>query len=268
MPLKTRLLFLATLAAASPLGAQRGTKPLDSSTGRIMFAVWESFADAAGRTRVALHVSTEKGVRCYAPLGARVSARRDTIVVDRWHLADNHGICLDDSSDNPAGTVSFPLEEGRRVLAIAHLGTVDRYRLVVTSSAIRVAPIGVPRVSVLTDATPLWRFPRNALALRCDTGEHTSWACAEVEHLISDDPGLVAIDFPAGGRNPFNRFRPEDGGDRRDAVRYYRVATPASFDRLVRGVQRLHDAYAGRQVDFGVSIQTWTGRKWHNESAR
>ena len=258
-----RLLTLAALAAAAPLAAQRTIAPLDSTAGRIMFSVDESFADAAGRTRIRLNVQTEKAARCYAALGARVTARGDTTVIDRWYLSA--GDMCSESGDPASGTIQLPLEEGRKVLAIAHLGAVDRYRLTITGDAIRVAPIGLPRVSVLRDTTFLWRFPRNSLALRCTTGEHTAWTCAEVFHLLADDQDLVSIDIPGTGRNPFHWYQAEYGGDRGEPARYFRLTSLASYDRLVRDVQRLHDSYAGRRVDFYVSIQRWTGKSWHTE---
>jgi hypothetical protein len=242
-----------------PLAAQQNTTPLDSSAGRIMFSVAESFADAAGRTHLVLRVGTERKIRCYAPLGGRVTTRGDTIIVDRWHLAIT-GICLDDADEAPSGAITLPLEEGRRVLAIAHVGAVDRYRLTVTSDAIRVAPIGTPRVSVLGDTTLLWRFPRNSLALTCGTGASTAWTCAEVEHLLADEPGLVPIEIPAGGRNPYSTWRGDYGVA--EPVRYFRVATTAGYDRFLRDVRRLHDAYAGRRAGFDVSILRWTGARW------
>src|SRR4051812_2083889 len=107
VPTLARHILFAALVLAPPLAAQR-TTPLGAETGRIMFSVGESFADAAGRTRIQLHARTEKPARCYAPLGARVSTRADTTIVDRWHLGDRHGICLDDASENPAGIISFP----------------------------------------------------------------------------------------------------------------------------------------------------------------
>jgi hypothetical protein len=262
-----RVLFLATLSVAPALAAQRTTAPLDATAGRIVFSVDESFADPTGHTRIVLHARTEKGARCYATLGARVATRGDTITIDRWHLSAGD-ICLDDNSEPPSGIIPVPLEEGRHLLAIAHLGAVDRYRLTITSDAIRVAPIGTQRVSVLRDSTLLWRFPRNSLALRCDTGEHTAWMCAEVFHLLADEPGLVPIGIPPTGRNPYDqRWFGEYDGNGDEPLRYFRVTTPASYARLVGDIQRLHDTYAGRRVGFSVSIRRWTGESWRVERA-
>ena len=257
-----RFLLIASVAVAPALAAQRPTAPLDSALARIVFSVGESFADSVGRTRIVLRVHTEKPVHCYTPLRARVTVRRDAVVIDRWYLEDN-GVCVYDTVGAPYGSFSFRLHEGHRVLAIAHLGAVDRYRLVVTGSAIRVAPIGTPRVSVLGDSTPLWRVPRNSFAFRCGTGERTAWTCAEVFHLLDDEPGLVSVDMPPG-RNTYTWWLAAGA----EPPLYYRVATPASYDRFVRGVQRLHDVYASPRVGFDVAIVRWTGATWRMSRAR
>ena len=256
------LVLSASLVVAPALAAQRPTAPLDSALGRIVFTVGESFADSAGRTRVVLRVHTEKPVHCYTPLRARVTVRRDTVVIDRWYLEDK-GVCVYDTEGPPWGSFSFPLEEGRRVVAIAHLGAVDRYRLVVTGDAIRVAPIGTPRVTVFTDSIPFWRLPRNSFAFRCSTGERTAWTCAEVFHLLADERGLAPIDMPPG-RNTYTWW----AGTGAEPPLYYRVATPASYDRFVRGVQRLHDLYASPRVGFDVAIVRWTGATWRIATPR
>jgi hypothetical protein len=260
-----RLLLLATLAIAPPIAAQR--TPLDSSAGRIVFSVRESFADSTGHTHLVLRVGAERRLRCYSPVGSRVSTRGDTVTVDRWFTSDEGG-CIDDESVPPMGSIALPLEPERRVLEIVRLGVVDRYRLTVTSDAIQVRPIGTPRVSVVSDTTRLGRFPRNSLALSCSTGRNTAWTCAEVEHLLADEWGLVPIELPATGRNPYAGWPGEQAGDHVEPVRYFRVDTPASYDRLLRDVQRLYDAYAGRRVDFNVSILPWTGRSWRTVRAR
>src|SRR3954467_3814009 len=146
VPTPTRLFLLATLALAVPLGAQEPTTPLDSSAGRIIFSVYESFADSTGHTHLMLRVGAERRLHCYSPLGFRVSTRGDTVTVDRWFTTWGGG-CISDEIVPPMGNIPLPLEPARRVLEIVRLGVVDRYRITVTSDAIQAKPLGTPRVS-------------------------------------------------------------------------------------------------------------------------
>lgn len=265
--LSHRLLLLAALASATPLGAQQETTPLDSAAGRIIFSVHESFADPGGRTHLVLRAGAERRLHCWSPLGFRASTRGDTVTVGGWFTTWGGG-CISDETTPPMGSIALPIEPERRVLEIVRLGAVDRYRLTVTSDAIGVTPIGTPRASVLGDSTLLWRLPRDSFTFRCGTDQHTTWMCAEVEHLVADLPGIVPIELPPGGRDPY-AFH---GASAREPGRLFRVATSADFARLTREVQRLYDLYAGPRHDFGiytrqrfdfdVAVLRWTGQRW------
>jgi hypothetical protein len=265
--LPTRLLF-AALAVAAPLGAQQPTTPLDSSAGRIIFSVFESFADSTGQTHLVLRAETERPLHCWSRLGSHVSTHGDTVTVGGWFTSWGGG-CITDEPARPMGIIPLPVEPARRVLEIVRLGAVDRYRLTVTGDAIQVRPIGTPRVSVLSDSTLLWRFPRDSFTFRCGTDQHTTWMCAEVEHLVADLAGITPIDLPPTGRDPYAIY----GASAREPVRLFRAATPADYGRLTREVQGLYDLYAGPRYDFGiytrqrfdfdVSIIRWTGQRWN-----
>lgn len=257
---RARHLF-AVVAFAAPLAAQEPTTPLDSSAGRIIFSVIESFADSAGHTHLVLRAGAERRLQCWSHLGFRGSTHGDTVTVDGWFTTWSGG-CISDEVVPPMGSIPLPMEPARRVLEIVRLGAVDRYRLSVTSDAIQVSPIDTARASVLRDSTPLWRFPRNSLAIGCRADANAAHACAEVGRLLAGEPGLVPIELPAAGRSPYSELL---RGAHVEPVRCFRVRTRASYDRLLRDLQRLHAAYAERRTHFNVIILRWTGAWWSTD---
>jgi len=106
-------------------------------------------------------------------------------------------------------------------LVIRRSGIDDRYRLTLERELIRVASIGVPRVSITSD-TLLRRTIPNTFAVRCSDA---TWVCARVFREL----GLVS------GIRPFVDGRSDMYGD--DVIVAYKKITegdPAVFADSVR----------------------------------
>ena len=255
-----------TLCLASPLGAQKAPEPVDSAHGRIAFSIFESYADSSGRTRVLLDASTEKPYGCLLPLVARMARTTDTVVLDQWNIPP---VFACPSAMGPAsGRIRLPWDVGTHTLVIRHLGAEDRYRIIISTDAIRVAPDGTPgRASILSD-TLVWRFPRNSFAVRCGTIDLHAWVCAELFRLLDRTPGIEPVDIPLSGRDPFGDRFGDYGHWHNEPARYFRTVGPRNFPRLERELQSFYDAYVGRRLGYSITVGDWTGRRWFTTAAR
>jgi hypothetical protein len=265
-PPARRAFVALAFCLASPLGAQDVARPVDPAHGRIVFVVAEDVADAAGRTRIIVQASTERTYSCLVPLAARMVAAGDSVVLDRWNIPPSP-LCSEEIGP-ASGAIRLPWDVGRHTLVIRHLGAEDRYRVDISSDAIRVMPSAAPRrASILTD-TLVWRFPRNSFAVRCGTTELNAWVCAELFRMLARTPGIESVDIPLIGRDPFgNRFG-DYGHWHNESTRYYRRSSPRDATGLERDVQAFYDAYVGRRLGYSISIFDWTGRVWFTTAAR
>lgn len=255
-----------TLWLSSPLGAQQAPEPVDSAHGRIVFTIAESYADAAGRTSILLDASTEKRYNCLLPLAARMTRTADTVVLDQWNLPP---VDACPSAMGPAsGSIRLPWDVGTHALVIRHLGAEDRYRVIVSTGAIRVAPDDAPgRASILSD-TLAWRFPRNSFAVRCGTIDLHAWVCAELLRLLQRTPGIEPVDIPLEGRDPFGDRFSDYGHWHNEPTRYFRTVGRRDIPRLERELQSFYEAYVGRRLGYSITIWDWTGHRWFTTAAR
>lgn len=257
---------LLTLCLASPLGAQEAPRPVDSAHGRIVFALAESFADTSGRTRVLLEASTEKRYSCLLPLEARMTRTADTVVLDQWTIPP---VTVCPSAMGPAsGRILLPWDIGTHMLVIRHLGADDRYRVIVSTDAIRVARDDAPgRASIATD-TLAWRFPRNSFAVRCGTIDLNAWVCAELFRLLGRTPGIEPVDIPLGGKDPFGDRFADYGHWHNEPTRYFRTVGQRNIPWLERELQSFYDAWVGRRLGYSITVSDWTGHRWFTTTAR
>jgi hypothetical protein len=261
------LLAPLTLCLASRLGAQQPLpEPVDSAHGRIVFTIGESYADSSGRTRILLDATTEKRYSCLLPLAARMTRTADAIALDQWNIPP---VDACPSAMGPAsGTINLPWDVGTHTLVIRHLGAEDRYRVLISSDAIRVVPDAAPgRASILGD-TLVWRFPRNSFAVRCGTIDLHAWVCAELLRLLDRTPGIEPVDIPLGGRDPFGDRFADYGHWHNEPARYFRTVGPRDLPRLQRELQSFYDAWVGRRLGYSITIRDWTGHVWFTTAAR
>ena len=253
------------LCMAAPLAAQDVPRPVDSAHGRIAFSVAESFADAAGRTKVLLSVSTEKVYPCLLPLAARMVRAGGAVVLDRWNIPPV--VVCAEMVGSASGTITLPWDVGTHRLVIRHLGVEDQYRVTITSDAIRVAPEDAPGGASILRDTLVWRVPRNSFAVRCGTTELNAWVCAELYRMLARTPGIEPIDIPLTGRDPYGDRSASYGHWHNERTRYYRTVGRRDMPRLRGALQRFYDAYVGRRQGYSITIDDWTGQPWFTRAA-
>ena len=257
---------LLTLCLASPLGAQEAPEPVDSAHGRIVLTIAESYADASGRTRILLDASTEKPYNCLLPLAARMTRTADTVVLDQWSIPP---VSVCPAAIGPAyGRIRLPWDIGTHTLVIRHHGAEDRYRVIVSTDAIRMAPDDAPGHASISTDTLLWRLPRNSFAVRCGTIDLNAWVCAELFRLLGRTPGIEPVDIPLSGRDPFGDRFADYGHWHNEPTRYFRTVGQRNIPRLERELQSFYDAYVGRRLGYSIIIWDWTGHRWFTTAAR
>lgn len=239
----------ASLLAATTLGAQVVRGPLEDVDGRIVFQLAEQI-DSTGRpSPVRIDFHTEKRFGGPAGLLASVTRNESTFTLSDWQLAFSTGPVP--AVVTPAfGSTVLPIRVGVYELVIRRSGIDDRYRLTLERELIRVAPIGVPRVSITSD-TLLRRTIPNTFAVRCNDA---TWVCARVFRELGLVSGIRPFPMPSAGRNSFGESIASGG---REPPRYFRYTDSRQVDSARAALRRAYDDLRGPQSEASVGLRLW-----------
>lgn len=157
------------------------------------------------------------------------------------------GICL--TATGPAKfRRQLDLPTGEYELEISDHPKIDRYRLVVTETSIRLQP---QETSFTTPKSTLaWRYPRKSFAYVCGTNVETTWIYNDFLDSLLTLPNVTTYKFPEDGTIPYPTS--SDGHWRDHPAKYFLYTTEADYVEAGEMLRRYSEQTISRHV--GVTI--------------
>jgi len=208
----------------------------------------EHWASGVGEPALTLTVTTRRGGYCAVGINVDVDVQGSTVVLTAADLAYTGQACLGPAPARFSEQLAIP--DGSYTLLVRHGRFTDRYRLLLSPSAITLDPLAVPG---FTEARfdVFWRFPTRTFAHYCWPEQADPGRCAALDEALRGAVGLMEFTF-SGGVVPFSYALGAQGTGAR--ATYFRFDEEEDFAR-VRSVYCTH--LAANPGPGGTRLISW-----------